>query len=187
TDAGAAARWAIRGASRTTTFVRHLLLAGCVSLLASPASASLPTYRIIFQRTGFGAQYNIQASTPFSHEGTYLVPDGSDAVFSGSAFAAPGHVGVKNRLEHLYSGGGPAHTSVYEVRSFASTNDFLITGPGTFVEGQLHFRARANLARSAGQSARINVDARARSGILVSMGDLVWNNTGFHSSGVLAG
>lgn len=171
----------------TVTLVRPLLLAAYALFLAAPASAALPVYRMIWQRTGYGVQYDVTQNTPFQHADSYAVPDGSGAIFTGSAFSAPGHVGVDNLVEHLWSG-GPATSSVYEVRSFASTNDFVITGPGQWVEGELHVRARASVSRSGnGQSARLNVDARARSGILVSMGDLIWNNSGPHGSGVLAG
>jgi len=159
----------------------------CASLLAVPAFAAPPIYRMTWERTGYGAQYNVTQSTPFQHADTYPVPDGSGAIFSGSAFAYPGHVGVDNRLEHLWSG-GPASSSVYKVLSYASTGDFVISGPGEWVEGQLHFRARASLSRSGtGQSTRLNVDARARNGALIAMGDLIWNNSGTNGTGLLAG
>ena len=108
------ARPARPGAPRTTTLIRRLFLVVCASCLAAPAFAAPPIYRIIFERTGYGAQYNVETNTPIQHSDTYPVPDGSEAIFTGSASASAGHVMVDNRLDHLYSS-GPARSSVLRI------------------------------------------------------------------------
>jgi hypothetical protein len=180
------ARPAKPGAPNIIMLTIRLFVLACSLLLAVPAFAA-PIYRMTWERTGYGAQYNVTQSTPFQHADSYPVPDGSNAIFSGYAFAFPGHVGVDNRLEHLWAS-GQVNSSVYQALSYASTDDFLISGSGQWVEGQLHFRARASLSRSgSGQSTRLNVDARARNGSLAAVGDLIWNHLGTNGTGLLAG
>jgi len=160
----------------------------CASLLAVPALAAPPIYRIVFQGSGGTPTTDVVQSTPFQRSDTYTHnTGGSNAVFSRSAFAYPGHVGEDNRIDLVWSS-GPSTAPATQARGYAQTDDFLISGPGAWVEGQLHFRARASLSRSgSGQTARINVDARARNGALIGMGDLTWNNSGTFGAGILAG
>jgi hypothetical protein len=112
------------GASRTTKLVRHLLPAACALLLAAPAFG-VPSYRIWFQRSGYGAQYDVTQSTPFQHGDSYIVPATTNATFTGSAFAYPGHVGVDNRVEQFWTGQA---SSIYEAHSNARADDFVISG-----------------------------------------------------------
>src|SRR5512141_331355 len=107
-------------ATGATHLVRGLLLAVCVPILTAPALGA-PTYRISFERSGYGAQYSVTQSTPFQHADSYGVP-GSNAIFSGSAFAYPGHVGMDNRVEQFWTSSA---TSRYDVYSSATATDFL--------------------------------------------------------------
>ncbi len=177
----------------TTKLAQRLLPAACALLLAAPAFGA-PSYTVIFQPSGSAAHFNVTQSTPLQYEGTFPanINGSGTSTFSGSAFAFPGHVGVKDRLETHWT--GVSAGSRYDVDSRATATDFIITGPASPpIAGQLHLRVRARLehvggyAANASHGARVNVDARARSGLYLVMGDLYSTNFDTHGTGALAG
>jgi hypothetical protein len=170
-----------------------LLLAACASLLAGPVVAA-PSYKISFQRPAVHIGYDVTQGTPFEHDASFLIPATSGTcTFSGRAFAYPGHVGVHNLMEMLWTS-TVSGSSSYDVITHASATDFVITGPAASqVAGELHFRLRGALTRAGGYAnnsshgTRLIVTVGAKFGQLTLLGDLTSTNFDTHGTGILAG
>jgi hypothetical protein len=112
-------------------------------LPAIPAGATT-TYRIMY-----GGSDRIEATPFFRDEVWPLAPgSGATATFTGRGFVSPGHVGLFDRMDISWTGGGGAYL---ECVLYAETNEFVISGPpGPPVTGTLHARFQTSFARAAG-------------------------------------
>jgi hypothetical protein len=161
--------------------------------MAGPAFGQ-PTYKITFSRPAVHIGYDVTQSTPLQHSDTFAVPaSNGTATFAGDAFAFPGHVGVHNGLEMLWTS-TLSGSSNYQTLANANATDFVITGPaGGSVAGTLHLRVRGAMSRGGGfdnnssHGTRLVVEAAAKFGQILAQGDVWSTNFDTHGTGILAG
>lgn len=156
-------------------------------VLAAPPATAANTYRV---NLNFG--YDVTQGTPFQHAvSTPIGASNGTAVFTGSGFAYPGHVGCHDRADMTWTSGFSGGCSA-EVLCANRVEDFVISGPpGPPVAGSLHFRVQASFDRlggfpgNGGHGSRLFVRVNVNG--IVATGEYSAHNGGWSSAGVLAG
>jgi hypothetical protein len=164
-----------------------LFFAGLLLGLAVPPAIAATTYRV---NLNFG--YDVTQGSPLQHAASFPIgASNGTAVFTGSGFAYPGHVGCHDRADMTWTSGFSGGCSA-EVLCANRVEDFVISGPpGPPVPGSLHFRVQASFGRLGGFAGngghRSVVFVRVSVNGIVATGDYSVGNGGSSSSGLLAG
>ena len=166
-------------------FVGPILVLVAVTSHAT-AHAGPPQYSIYMTTLG-----DFTSSIPFRKDAANpLSVSNGTGTYTGHAFAGPGWVSSFSRQDVQwtsgFSGGSSGNT-----RSRAQADDFIISGPGGFVTGTLHFRIQANFGLGGGYAGngahRAQLDATVSANNNTYSGSLAVSNSGISGSGSLAG
>ena len=116
--------------------------------LAATTTFSLPSLATTNYRIMYGGS-DVSQSTPLIRNEVWPLNAGPSATctFTGRGHAYPGQVGLFDRMDITWTGGGGAYL---ECLLISETNEFIISGPpGPPVAGTLHLKYQANFARQA--------------------------------------